>query len=651
MGLKTKLSKSILGVTKRSFPYFFQPKLVVNQPDDVYEREADGMADQVMRMTDTSINHNSFFKSAVSSIQRKRHHCEEEEKLHRKENSETETGGSDQLDSYVTSLGSSGQPLPATSRRFFEPRFGRDFSDVRVHADSVAAKSAHSINALAYTTGNNIVFNDGQFSPDSDSGKRLMAHELTHVVQQSSAISKVQKQDALQIGIRQLDPPKNILQRDAGGVRQSQYGDIDVDIIQGDIEAAKWQDAFDLLTPMTDSRVMEILAKLRDIIDSSNFTSLTLLKRNKPAGVQARFDALMFRADNYVGLNPTHADEQAGTKDKLELQTFATTGDQIQDVILKDKQIVGQPSVKTTLDKEFSIFLPKGMPPDRNEVHIFFTPYVASNPDGAASFVAEQGLRAQSDASGWILIAVPALGESDQPNFVTISTTEVQQCLTAAGRPTNIDAIRLSAHSRGHRGLENTMGLNPGSTPLIDLKLVEKITVFDASYHDLGQAINSHKKELTAMADPNKPGQFKAGAVQLYDVTVANISGLKGTSLDPRSMRALSYTRMIKEGLTQGLISANDLNTALPQKILDATNNVLSVMPVRGTFSSKTPPPSGQVSIQQFYKDNHNDLMLIDSKEIKAFIGSKALDNGHGFSTDIDAHHWFVAELAHEAVE
>lgn len=181
------------------FPlYVVQAKLQVNEPGDSYEREADAMADQVMRMTNTSINQNSFFKPAVSFVQRKCQHCGDEEKLHRKESSEDEVEGSSHLDSYVASLGPSGQPLPESSRKFFEPRFGHDFSNVRIHNDLVAAKSAQSINALAYTTGNNIIFNNGQFSPDSDSGKRLMAHELTHVVQQGGNVQPKKIQRASQ---------------------------------------------------------------------------------------------------------------------------------------------------------------------------------------------------------------------------------------------------------------------------------------------------------------------------------------------------------------------------------------------------------------------------------------------------------------------
>lgn len=80
-----------------------------------------------------------------------------------------------------------GQPLSDSTRAFFEPRFGNDFSKVRVHTDHKADESAKSINAQAYTSGNDIVFSQGRYSPDNVSGKRLLGHELTHVVQQNGS--------------------------------------------------------------------------------------------------------------------------------------------------------------------------------------------------------------------------------------------------------------------------------------------------------------------------------------------------------------------------------------------------------------------------------------------------------------------------------
>ncbi|MDB5133752.1 MAG: hypothetical protein JWP37_355 [Mucilaginibacter sp.] len=179
-------------------PLFFQPKLIVNKPGDQYEQEADAMAGHVMRMSDPSIGQNFLFKSMSHEVQRKCQQCEEEDKhVHRRESSGNEMQNSNGVDDYVNTLGSSGQPLPQASRGFFESRLGHDFSNVRIHNDSIAAKSAQSINALAYTSSNNIVFNSGQYSLDTDSGKKLMAHELTHVVQQT----------------KQSDPAANMLSR------------------------------------------------------------------------------------------------------------------------------------------------------------------------------------------------------------------------------------------------------------------------------------------------------------------------------------------------------------------------------------------------------------------------------------------------------
>jgi hypothetical protein len=194
-----------------SKPVFFQPRLSINQPNDAYEQQADHMADQVMRMPDPSVKRPGFFKPAISPLQRKCHECEEDDKkLHRKESSTGEVHADSQLNNYVSSLGSTGQSMSSTARQFFEPRFGYNFSNVKLHTDSVAAKSAQSINALAYTSGNNIVFNSGQYSPESDHGKKLIAHELTHVVQQGLTNQSIQRQmDPLDGGL----PPGGLPQQ------------------------------------------------------------------------------------------------------------------------------------------------------------------------------------------------------------------------------------------------------------------------------------------------------------------------------------------------------------------------------------------------------------------------------------------------------
>src|SRR5258706_11911466 len=81
-------------------------------------------------------------------------------------------------------LGSPGQTLDAGTQAFMESRFGHDFSQVRVHTDARAAESAREVNALAFTVGRDVVFGAKQYAPEMSEGKRLLAHELTHVVQQ-----------------------------------------------------------------------------------------------------------------------------------------------------------------------------------------------------------------------------------------------------------------------------------------------------------------------------------------------------------------------------------------------------------------------------------------------------------------------------------
>jgi hypothetical protein len=116
-------------------------------------------------------------------------------------------------------LNSPGQPLDPATRAYMEPRFGHDFSKVRVHTDAKAAESARGVNALAYTVGKDVVFGAGQFAPRMRGGQRLLAHELTHVVQQSKQNSKLNDLEiSLQGGIleQSADFTANVLYSDVG---------------------------------------------------------------------------------------------------------------------------------------------------------------------------------------------------------------------------------------------------------------------------------------------------------------------------------------------------------------------------------------------------------------------------------------------------
>jgi hypothetical protein len=165
---------------------YAQAELLVNAPGDAYEREADRVADQVMRMPAPQSDGHSLSITPVTShhAQRKCAECEgEEEKLQRKESGAPDAPAIAPPIVHEA-LNSPGRPLDAATRAYFEPRFGHHFSAVRIHTDTRAAESARAINARGYTVGNQIAFAAGRHSPETSEGRRLIAHELMHVVQQ-----------------------------------------------------------------------------------------------------------------------------------------------------------------------------------------------------------------------------------------------------------------------------------------------------------------------------------------------------------------------------------------------------------------------------------------------------------------------------------
>jgi len=172
-----------------------QAKLKIGQPNDIYEQEADRVADMVMRMPEPQAvpRDTLSFQGIPPKYKEKelrRHPIEEEEEkgdlLQTKEISEYNAEITPDLESRINAIGGGGQPLAESERTFFELWFGEDFNQVRVHTDSQAAETAKSINAKAFTVGHNIAFGGGQYAPESYEGRQLLAHELTHVVQQNS---------------------------------------------------------------------------------------------------------------------------------------------------------------------------------------------------------------------------------------------------------------------------------------------------------------------------------------------------------------------------------------------------------------------------------------------------------------------------------
>ncbi|MCD4724439.1 MAG: DUF4157 domain-containing protein [Bacteroidales bacterium] len=164
-----------------------QTKLKVGQPNDKYEQEADRVAEQVMRMSDADVVQR-VESGAVQPmrIQRMCAGCEEEEMIQAKESPGQTPQVTSNLESKINTLKDGGQPLDSATRSFFEPRFGYDFSQVRVHSGNAAADYAKSINARAFTLGNHVVMGAGEYQPQSREGKQLLGHELMHTIQQSA---------------------------------------------------------------------------------------------------------------------------------------------------------------------------------------------------------------------------------------------------------------------------------------------------------------------------------------------------------------------------------------------------------------------------------------------------------------------------------
>jgi hypothetical protein len=204
--------------TLRHFNYPVQAKLTVGQPNDVYEQEADRVAEQVMKIPGETVgSQQSAVWKGQGTIQRKSgipltnaSSCKEEDKDEQKETikdnalskqitpliwrreersrlAETNDNSpnvTSNIESHILSLQGNGQPLPETFRSYFEPRFGHDFSDVRIHDGVHANETARAIDARAFTMGNDIIVGKGQLS-DAPENNELLAHELTHVVQQA----------------------------------------------------------------------------------------------------------------------------------------------------------------------------------------------------------------------------------------------------------------------------------------------------------------------------------------------------------------------------------------------------------------------------------------------------------------------------------
>jgi Domain of unknown function (DUF4157) len=228
-----------------------QAKLTVGQPNDVYEQEADSVADKVVQRlakTDTAapplsanrtITQGGTVSEGATPIIQHKTNAPEEEKLDRKEESKeelpelqkspvsavgddeglqmkcaacegeehdhiqkkgnnTEGVASSNIETQLNSSKGGGSPLPDNTRTSMESAMGADFSTVRVHTGSNAVQMSQDLNAQAFTHGSDVYFNEGKYNPSGTEGSKLLAHELTHTVQQRNCANIVQKQSSIQ---------------------------------------------------------------------------------------------------------------------------------------------------------------------------------------------------------------------------------------------------------------------------------------------------------------------------------------------------------------------------------------------------------------------------------------------------------------------
>ena len=230
-----------------------QAKLTVSQPGDVYEQEADKVAEMIQLQAEPEEEEEEVQTQPAEEeeeLQAQRQAeeeeeeeeqeevqtqpAEEEEELQAQRQAEEEeeeeeqeevqtqpaesrpTAVPENLETRINNARHIGQPMSESARASFEPQFGIDFSDVRIHTDTEANRLSQQLGAKAFTTGGDVFFREGAYQPESESGKRLLAHELTHVVQQrgEQLHSDVQGQTETELARNLISKsPSDVIQR------------------------------------------------------------------------------------------------------------------------------------------------------------------------------------------------------------------------------------------------------------------------------------------------------------------------------------------------------------------------------------------------------------------------------------------------------
>jgi hypothetical protein len=305
------------------------------------------------------------------------------------------------------------------------------------------------------------------------------------------------------------------------------------------------------------------------------------------------------------GRTPLHAEEAVGGRfDRLTDQTF-------------DCGI-------------YLVFVPHGVT-TANNVHIYFSALGATGGGGQDS-VTQHGLRTAADDTPWIVIGVPGA----DPGFVTISTADIHSCLARAGRPAQVDDIRLSAHSRGYKGLQETVRRR-----LIEVGKVSRVVAFDANYRTLVAAL-SHAGIPAARVTAYQVTPGGGGPLRMAGSRTINLSDIAGP------LRAIAYVRLIQD------VMVTRPTLAIPPGV---RAQLFPVPPLR-TLSTRTPTPSGKQNIRDFTRAHQSEINRILAGEARRPDGLMRFmeDNdlaglGAIYDPGIYSHHFFVTEVAHEVTD
>ena len=276
-------------------------QLSVSQPGDAHEVEADRMADAVMSAPSPHTNANITASPQTASRATTHRTCaqcddESEQKggglIHREPSSTSPIEvASAAVATNIHAMEGGGHALPETTRAYFEPRFGANLSHVRVHTGGRAEQTAKSINAKAFTVGPNIAFGSGHYSPESQEGRKLLAHELTHVMQQDRG-------PAIQRDV--LDDVGDAVSSVAGTVSDVASDAVDVvsDVASGAANKVSdlVSDAADAVTGVVDT----LIGKLRGAFDSALGQINAAWARVK-TGVTEAIDGALGKVGRFLG--------------------------------------------------------------------------------------------------------------------------------------------------------------------------------------------------------------------------------------------------------------------------------------------------------------------------------------------------------------